>query len=196
MRQIGSTADTILDVAQRLIQARGYNGFSFKEVAETLGIRSASIHYHFPTKTDLGVRLVSRYRLHFSAELEEIELATTDPERRIGRFCQLFRRTFEVDSQFCLCGMLSAEAGTLPDEVGAEVEGFFRDTETWLAGVLSEARKSGQFAFRGAAVAQARLLLAMLEGAMIVARGLRDKAHYPVMTADYLRKLRAPALVG
>jgi TetR/AcrR family transcriptional repressor of nem operon len=194
MRQTGSTADTILDVAQHLIQARGYNGFSFKDLAGALGIRSASVHYHFPTKTDLGVRLVSRYRLSFSAELEQIELATPDPERRIARFCQLFRQTFEVNSQFCLCGMLSAEAGTLPDEVGGEVEGFFRDTETWLAGMLSEARKSGQFAFRGSAVAQARLLLAVLEGAMIVARGLRDKAHYPMMTTDYLRKLRAPAL--
>jgi TetR/AcrR family transcriptional repressor of nem operon len=90
------TDQSILDVAQRLIQTRGYNGFSYKDVVAALGIRTASIHYHFATKADLGVALASRHRRHFQEELERISGETDDPMHRLEQFTDLFRRTFAV----------------------------------------------------------------------------------------------------
>lgn len=192
MARNGSTADAILDVAQRLIQTRGYNGFSYKDVAQALGIRTASIHYHFPTKADLGVKLVSRYRVRFREELAAIEAGEPVPDRRLIRFSELFRRTFEVGNRLCLCGMLSAEIAILPDQIAAEVEAFFRETETWVAAVLLAGRDGGEMSFAGPPEPQARLLLAMLEGSMVVARGLRDSAYFQAMVESSLAQLRRP----
>jgi TetR/AcrR family transcriptional repressor of nem operon len=186
-------ADAILDVAQRFVQTRGYNGFSYRDVAADLGIKAASIHYHFPTKSDLGVRLAARYRERFRAELDAITKRLSDPAKCLLEFGDLFRKTFEVGNRLCLCGMLSAEIATLPDPVATEVEAFFRDTENWLAGVLEAGRRSGTFAFRDPALHQARFLLAILEGAMVVSRGLREAAHFNVMVESYLGGLRVVA---
>ena len=189
-KTVKETDQTILDVAQRLIQSRGYNGFSYKDVAAALGIRSASIHYHFATKADLGVAIASRHRKHFQAELDRIAAQTQDPMRRLEQFTDLFRRTFAVESHLCLCGMLSAEIATLPELVAVEVEKFFRDTERWLADVLAAGRKARSFRFDVTPRKQARLLLAVLEGAMVVARGMRDSAGFNGIAAGYLKILK------
>jgi TetR/AcrR family transcriptional repressor of nem operon len=184
-----TTGDAILDIAQRFVQTRGYNGFSYRDIAADLGIKAASIHYYFPTKSDLGVRLAARYRERFRRELDAIGAQVPDPEQQLYRFGDLFRQTFEVGNRLCLCGMLSAEIATLPDPVASEVEGFFRETEGWLAGVLSAGRDAGRFRFAGPAQTQARFLLAILEGAMVVARGLRDAANFQALVQGYLGQL-------
>jgi len=187
----GRTRDRILDIAQRLIQSRGYNAFSFSDLAKELGIRTASIHYHFPTKADLGVALLRRYRQNFRDELGGIAARADNPLRHLARFAALFERTFSADNQLCLCGMLSAEVATLPKPVAGEVERFFEETERWLAQVLAAGKSAGLVAFDGTARAQARMLLAVLEGAMVVARGMRHGTHFQGMARDYLAKLKA-----
>jgi TetR/AcrR family transcriptional repressor of nem operon len=190
VKPVDPTASRILDVAQRLLQSRGYNGFSYKDIAEALGIRTASIHYHFATKADLGVALAKRYRLRFREELDGVARGECDPARRLEKFAGLFRRTFEVENRLCLCGMMGAEIATLPEPVAAEVEGFFRDTETWLADTFAAGRAAGELPFAGSSRKQARLLLAVLEGAMVVARGMREGSQFKDMAAGYLRNLR------
>ncbi|MBI3607430.1 MAG: TetR/AcrR family transcriptional regulator [Nitrospirae bacterium] len=192
MAEIGDTAEQVLDVAQRLLQTRGYNGFSYKDIAQALGIRTASIHYHFPTKADLGVELAGRHRRQFRAALDRVEQRTTDPIQRLERFVDLFRQTFEVESRLCLCGMLSAEIATLPEPVAGAVEGFFSDAEEWLADTLAAGRKAGRLRFTGSPRQQARLLLAVLEGAMVVARGMRHTEHFQDVVAGHLRGLLSP----
>jgi len=186
----GSTRERILDVAQRLVQTRGYNGFSFHDLAKELGIRTASIHYHFPTKADLGVALLQRYRARFRSELEGISAKGGDPLRRLTQFAGLFERTFKTGNQLCLCGMLSAEVATLPQEVAGEVEHFFEESEGWLADALAAGKKAHKMAFAGSANAQARMFLAVLEGAMVVARGMRRTAYFQGVARDYLAKLK------
>jgi TetR/AcrR family transcriptional repressor of nem operon len=186
----GATRERILDTAQRLIQTRGYNAFSFKDVAEALGIRTASIHYHFPTKADLGVALLQRYRRVFRDELDAIATSTGSSNARLTRFTNLFHLTFESESRMCLCGMLSAEIATLPEPVACEVEHFFHETESWLTEVFANGRKAGLFAFEGGARAEARSFLALLEGAMVVARGLRDRGRFQAIARGHLQRLK------
>ena len=54
------TAARILDVAERLVQTRGFNGFSYADVASELDVTKASLHYHFPGKAELGQALIAR----------------------------------------------------------------------------------------------------------------------------------------
>jgi TetR/AcrR family transcriptional repressor of nem operon len=187
----GSTRDRILDLTQRLVQSRGYNAFSFHDLAKELGIRTASIHYHFPTKADLGVALLQRYRDGFRAALSGISASGDPPLRRLDGFAGLFERTFKADNQLCLCGMLSAEVASLPKPVAQEVQSFFEETERWLADVLATGRKARSIGFEGSPRNQARMLLAMLEGAMVVARGMRRSTYFRGVARSYLTKLKA-----
>ncbi len=186
------TAEKVLDVAQALIQRRGYNGFSFRDIAEAVGIRSASIHYYFPSKTDLGIALVTRYHSAFAAELAAIENRQSSSVKRLKSFIGLFRQTLE-NRRLCLCGMLGAERDSLPDPINAQVRDFFVLCESWLIDVLKQGRLAGEIEFRGPPQGMADHLLALLEGAMVVARSLEDLSRFDKATAAYLRILRTAA---
>ena len=79
--QRSETAEQILDLAETLIQTRGYSAFSYQDIADSLGIRKASIHYHFPSKSDLGVAVVDRYMSPFRRRAGR-PLPTTSRNRR------------------------------------------------------------------------------------------------------------------
>ncbi|NIA68027.1 TetR/AcrR family transcriptional regulator [Pelagibius litoralis] len=185
------TADKVLDIAQRLVQTRGYNGFSYRDIAEEIGIKSASIHYHFPSKADLGVALVSRYREAFAEELQDILTRNAEAPKRLKCFVALFRATLR-DDRLCLCGMLGAEMGGLPAPVNNEVSGFFILCEAWLIDVLKQGRKAEEIAFRGNPQAVADQFLSLLEGAMVVARAMNDTDRFDRAANAFLRVLRTP----
>ncbi len=186
------TAEKVLDVAQALIQTRGYNGFSFRDIAAAVGIRSASIHYYYPSKTDLGLALVARYHDAFAAELAEIEARHPSAAKRLKAFIGLFRRTL-ADNRLCLCGMLGAERDSLPGPINTQVRDFFALCEAWLVEVLKQGRSVGEIEFRGPPQAMADHLLALLEGAMLVARSLEDLERFDKATTAFLRILKPAA---
>jgi len=133
----------ILDNAQELVQTLGYDGFSFSDIAARVGIRKASIHHHFPTKKDLGVRLVERFRADCGARLVE---AASDPApiRRLLGYVELFRGTL-LAGRMCLCGILAAGFGNLPDSLRSEVMAALDEQEEWLVRVIEDGRSAGDF---------------------------------------------------
>jgi TetR/AcrR family transcriptional regulator, transcriptional repressor for nem operon len=174
----GTTAERILDVAQRLVQSRGFNGFSYADIAERLGIRKASLHYHFQTKDDLGRALMARYRERFRGALEAIEAASADARERLRRYAKLYLSVLRDEDRMCLCGMLAADFTTLARAVRDEVRRFFDDNEAWLARVLEAGRKSRRLAFKGPAASQAVVLVSGLEGAMLVSRSTSGSRRF------------------
>jgi TetR/AcrR family transcriptional repressor of nem operon len=175
------TTDTrtrILHVAERLAQERGYNGFSYADIAGQVGIKTASIHYHFPGKGDLGRDLAARYRAAFAVRLAGIDRAGADARGKLERYAQVYLDVLLDGDRMCLCGMLAADIATLPAEIRDEVLRFFADQEAWLSGVLEEGRQAGILRFAGSAHAQARVIVAALEGAMLVARAHGDAARF------------------
>src|ERR1043166_1832386 len=68
-RTPSATAEQILDLAETLIQTRSYSAFSYQDISDALGLTKASIHYHFPSKAELGVAVIDRYAARFSAAL-------------------------------------------------------------------------------------------------------------------------------
>lgn len=171
------TRTALLDVAQALAQTRGLNAFSFQDLAKAVGIRTASVHHHFPTKADLGRELMRRYRAAFLEDLERIAAREANSRRRLEKFAALFRRTLKSGNRLCLCGMLASEFLTLPPEVKDEVRAFYDETEAWLAAVLREGRESGALRFEGPPARMATTFLSTLEGAMIAARTFDDETR-------------------
>jgi|SRR5580658_2173026 TetR/AcrR family transcriptional repressor of nem operon len=171
------TSQKILDVAERLMQVRGYNGFSYADIADALRVTKASLHYHFPSKSDLGRRLMERYTENFAAALTEIDASGADPRQKLERYIALYASVL-ADNRMCLCGMLAAEYATLPKPIRSEVLRFFDANETWLAQVLEQGRQAKGFRFAGPAVEAARALVAGLEGAMMMSRSYGDADRF------------------
>lgn len=177
-----TTVDGLLDVAERMTQSRGYNGVSFRDLAAAFGIKSASVHYHFPTKGQLGVALARRYTDRLLARLHEVETECSGPGDMLAAYVGVFRATLQEDGKMCLCGMLAAEVDTLPHEVRAEIARFVALNVDWLAGVLAKTAGKG----RGPAnVRRAGAIFAALQGAMLVARGSGDIAAFDVIIGEY-----------
>ena len=180
-----TTASSILDAAQRMTQAVGYNGLSFRDLAAAVGIKSASVHYHFPSKGLLGAAIARRYTDRLVEHLAEVEARCGRLEDAMDAYVQVFRTTLEQDGRMCLCGMLAAETDAIPGEVRAEVSRFVEANVQWLAGAIDKAAEptaSGE-----EARAQAMVIFAALEGAMLVARGTGDVASFDAMAARLKR---------
>lgn len=166
------TLSRALDVAERLVQTRGYNGFSYANVAAELGITSASLHYHFPAKADLGRALVERYTQAFEAALEAID-AKAAAGQRLRAYVRLYADVLAKE-RMCMCGMLAAEYSTLPAAMQSAVRAFFDANERWLSGELKAGRDAGTLDFQGTARQAARIWTSTLEGAMLLARSYGD----------------------
>ena len=171
------TSEKILDIAERLMQVRGYNGFSYADIAQALRVTKASLHYHFPSKSDLGRRLMERYTENFAGALAEIDASSADPRKKLERYVAIYASVL-AQNRMCLCGMLAAEYATLPKPIRSEVLRFFDANESWLARVLEEGRQAKAFRFAGPAVEAARALIAALEGAMMMARSYGDAERF------------------
>lgn len=165
---MSDTADLLLDEAQALVQTRGFNAFSFRDLARALDLTSAGVHYHFPSKADLGRALVVRYRRTFAAALADVERSSDDAADRLLGFVAVYADVLR-GGRLCLCGVLASDAATLPPEVRAEVRAFFAETERWLTRVLEDGRGGGALRFTGDPADEAALTLAAVEGAMLTA---------------------------
>ncbi|HEV8064125.1 MAG TPA: TetR/AcrR family transcriptional regulator, partial [Acidimicrobiales bacterium] len=160
-------------VAERLVQSRGFNGFSYADVASEIGITKAALHYHFGGKAELGEALIDRYALRFGAALEAIDATGVSCPARLRAYADLYLSVFR-DQRMCLCGMLAAEYATLPEAMRETVVRFFDANYSWLSRLLESGRANGELQFTGTAEDSARMIVGSLEGAMLVARPYAD----------------------
>lgn len=166
---MNETTEAIMDAAEVRIRAGGYDGFSFRDLAGDVGVKSASVHYHFPTKETLAAAVARRYKERFLAAIERDVAAGSDV---VAAWKAGFRRALKGDGGMCLCGTLGAAAGALPDEVLAEARAFFE------AGLT-------QMTTRGLTPEKAVQVLATLEGAMLLATVLQRPAAFDEATAAF-----------
>lgn len=189
-REPTDTATKILDVAERLVQARGFNGFSYADVADELSISKAALHYHFPGKAELGEALMERYAARFAGALVDVDAREPDAHAKLRAYARLYADVFQ-DERMCLCGMLAADYATLPHPMRRSVVRFFDDNEVWLAAVLDEGRQAGTLRFTGSAREVARTIVSGLEGAMLVARPYGDTARFQTIAGLLIDGLAA-----
>lgn len=192
MKTITSTSDKILDVAQSLIVAGGYNGFSYSDISAAIGIRKASIHHHFPAKADLVAALVDRYRRQAAAGLESIGGQVSSPAEQLRVYLNYWQACIrDASPSFCLCAMLAGEMQMLPDAVAAGVRAHFQSLAAWLATALRAGGEQGLFRLDKQPDAEAQMLMAAVHGAMLSARALGDPEIFVMVVDSQTAKLFA-----
>jgi len=166
------TAERLMDLAERRMREAGYHGFSFRDLAAEIGIKSASVHHHFPTKAEMVIAIMHRHNERF-AELVTPKVGET-PADVVQAYRNAFRRSLTEKGGMCLNGLFGAESGGLPPELLTQVEQFFvsaaADLAKRIGGPDAETR--------------AFAILALLEGALILARAHGDVAAFDKATAD------------
>jgi TetR/AcrR family transcriptional repressor of nem operon len=183
------TADQILDVAEHLVQVRGFNAFSYADVGAELGVTNAALHYHFSTKADLGEALISRYTTRFLDSLNEIDETMVDPLSKLTAYVDLYDKVLSKE-RMCLCGMLAADYETLSANMQAAVADFFKKNEAWLADVLRFGRDDGTLSFDGSPLDEARSIVSALEGAMLIARSFGDVKRFKSAARHLMAAIR------
>ncbi len=184
------TSQRILDVAERLVQTQGFNGFSYADIAAELHLTKASLHYHFATKGALGTELIARYHESFQRSLDAIYEEEGDARRKLRRYADLYAGVLRKD-RMCLCGMLASDFATLPPPMKEAVKRFFDANERWVARVLDEGRRAHALRLSGTASELARTLVAALEGAMLVARSFGDVSRFEAVADRLVAQLAA-----
>jgi TetR/AcrR family transcriptional repressor of nem operon len=172
------TAEEILDLAQELIQTRGYNAFSYQDIADVLHIRKASIHYHFPSKTDLGIAVIDRYATQFNSALDAI---AADPKRKsiemLDQYVAPYLEFARTPDKVCLCGALAGEILALAPELRARVDRFFKQHQAWLTRILKRGADRGEFSLLDKPAKVARMFFGALQGALLVKRTTGDASQ-------------------
>jgi TetR/AcrR family transcriptional repressor of nem operon len=168
-----------LAAARRTAQARGYGGLNFRELAQEIGIKHASIYYYFPTKADLGAAVARRYREDAASALEALAEAGADPLEALRRYPNTFRTALETGNRICLCSFMAAEHDDLPEAVRGEIRAFADVNVAWLSRMLSAAGAVEPVDQR------ARAIFAAVGGAQLVARSRADISVYDALIEGY-----------
>ncbi len=137
------TKTTILDIAEELLLTRGYNGFSYNDIAEKVGIRKASIHYHFPSKSDLGSSVIRRYIRQFQEWCTS--KSTLSNSKKVEELFLLYKYLSDNGKKICPVGMLTAEYPTLPDIIKRDIQMILDEEKYWLHNVLKDGKKKKEF---------------------------------------------------
>ena len=165
---MSTTQDRIMDVAESSMRLRGYHAVSFRDIAEELGIKSASVHYYFRQKEDLGLALVERYSERFFAALEKRAEKSETSQQCLAAFCKTYRLALTTSGKICLCGLLGAESCGLPERLKSSVADFFDANINWVTGALPSSLPARK---RRAKAAQ---IVATLQGALMLATSLQS----------------------
>jgi Transcriptional regulator len=190
MSNFSTTAEDILRCARSLIIAGGYNGFSYADISEVVGIRKASIHHHFPAKSDLVRTLVARYRQDAEDGIAELERHVPDPVGQLRAYTGYWEACIaDETAPFCICALLASQIPVLPDEVVVEVRAHFRTLSAWLASVIERGAREGSLRLSDTPATEAEVFVATVHGAMLSARAYGDPAIFGNITRPLLQRL-------
>ncbi|NYT85217.1 TetR/AcrR family transcriptional regulator [Pollutimonas harenae] len=162
-----TTREQLLAHAQTLIRQRGYNGFSYRDLADQVGIKTSSIHYYFPSKDDLLAEAIDNYAEQTASKLQGID-QTLPACERLNRYAGLLHGS--PTDQICLCGMLAADFSSLTDRARQAVQSFYRTHESWLSKVVADGQRDGTLARSEDPAAAGRYLFSAFQGALMSSR--------------------------
>jgi TetR/AcrR family transcriptional regulator, transcriptional repressor for nem operon len=189
MTELSSKREEILRCAQSLIVAGGYNGFSYADISEVVGIRNASIHHHFPTKASLVRELVSQYRKKVKAGLAEVG-RTPKPLKQLQVYAEYWESCIKDGTlPICVCALLATEMPVLPREVADEVRGHFQDLSAWITSVLQRGIKDKSIQLDKRAAVEAEIFIASVHGALLSARAHGDAKMFGAIIHPVLSRL-------
>ena len=171
MTDTSSMRERILSAAEKRVRAVGFNAVSFRDLANDVGVKSSSIHYHFPQKEDLGEQLVKRYSERFQARLDQIDIEDVGPIKALEAFIALYAEALVVGKSVCLCAILGAEANSLPGRINAGIQDFFLANMEWLKEIHRQIPSAEK-------LMTPIEIISALEGAMIVSSVMKSREAF------------------
>ena len=188
--ELSPKAAEIVAHARSLLEAGGYNSFSYADISARVGISKASIHHHFPSKAELVRVVVARYREEAREGMAVLDQKLADPLAELNAYVDYWSSCIRGGtSSFCICAMLAFELPTIPNEVADEVRGHFQDLTAWLTSVLKKGKARGQLHLRGSAAIEAGAFMAAVHGAMLAARGSGDPQAFQTLARLSIERL-------
>ena len=190
-----NTQQKLIDSARHLIQIRGYNGFSYADVADEVQMRKASIHHHFPAKSYLAKAVVEQSRAVIVEQTRLLDDGAFDPDAQLRMYTGYWEKCIaDASAPFCVAGMLASELPTLPADLAQEVRAHFHDLSGWLERVMTRGAQLGRFQLQGSARQEAEAFMAMVYGAMLAARAYGDAKVFSDIVAGALKRLAPPVV--
>ena len=188
---MNSTADRILDAGQELIQTRGFSAMSFQDIASEVGVKKPSIIHHYPTKAELGVAIIRRYRETFAAQLRQI---SEDPAKSSWDALEFYFSPYllfaSTPDKVCLCGALAGEIPALPEIMRVEVKQFMEAHQQWLEEILRRGSGRGEFATTDSPESLSRMIFNSLQGSLLVKRSTEDLSQLEDVIAAITKLLQ------
>jgi len=181
MVRTSNTQRAILDLAEAMLQDKGFNGFSYAHIAAELGVKNAAIHYHFPSKEELGCAVVQRYRDRFQLWVNNSRVKDLPPQKKLEWFFGIYTHLRADKGRVCLAGSLETDFNAIPDSLREQTQSMTREMLAWLQATLNEGRESGVFQFNGEVGAKTSLVLSSLQGGLQLARALGTKKFHEVV---------------
>jgi TetR/AcrR family transcriptional repressor of nem operon len=192
MNKSSTTSDDILACARSLIVTGGYNGFSYADIADVVGIRKASIHHHFPSKAELVRTLVGRYREAAEEGIANLEHGVAGPLEQLRTYIGYWKVCIgDASAPFCVCAMLASELPILPEEVALEIRAYFRFLSGWLMSALERGVQQKTIVLTHAPQVEAEIFMAAVHGAMLSARAYGDTAVFGRIMDPQLERMAA-----
>ena len=191
---MNKTADRLIQEARQLIIRGGYNGFSYADLAERLGIRKASIHHHFPSKVDLVVAVIEQERAGLRAQIEALENNMPGAVDQLIAYLDYWKGCMlDQPAAFCLAGVLAVELPGLPPQIGIAVRGFFTDLHDWLERLLTRGVAQGTLQLENPPDVAAAFFQSTVYGAMLVGRAYNDPGKFAIVVDAFFRRMRKDA---
>jgi len=182
----GVTKRKILDLAESLLQRRGYNAFSYHHLSQELGIKNAAIHYHFPTKEALGLQIIERTRDRFNKWTNHPEHRILPTKDQFDWFIKSYQYNLNSDNRVCLMGTLATDYYTIPASMQTAIHKLSYEVQNWTSRLLENGRQVGALSFEGSGQDKALNIISSLAGSLQLARLLGNEYHYRVVNQIYI----------
>lgn len=164
--QAPDTRHALVEAATEMVQTRGFCAFSYRDLAERIGIRTASIHYHFPSKENLGVAVVVAMRDRLHGAWAQLESAHPQVDGRLRALFNYVKEVAAFGDRICPMGSLQAEFAALPGEVQRALADFSEEYAAHYARWLDEGRRAGQLTFLGSPRAMAIVMISCMQAVL------------------------------
>jgi TetR/AcrR family transcriptional repressor of nem operon len=180
MTNRSDTKTQIIDIAQHLLLDKGFNAFSYKHISTLLGIKNSAIHYHYPSKEDLGVAIIQRTRKRFQEGAQKLEIQNLNPWQKLEWFFNIYLNNLQ-EREVCLGGSLGTDFNAIPGKMQIEIRALVSEILTWLEKLLQDGRNQGDFSFSGNPADKAVVVLASVQGALQIARVTTSKQFHTTL---------------
>lgn len=188
--KLNTTSEEIINCARSLIISGGYNGFSYADISKVVGVRNATIHHHFPSKSNLVRALIVNYRWEVQLGIAELERNIPEPVGQLRAYLQYWESCIvDTSAPFCVCALLATQLPILPEEVAFEVRAHFRTLSDWVACILQRGVEKGSIRLNDSVQDEAEGFMATVHGAMLSARAYGDVKIFSIITQPLLKRL-------